>query len=119
MTTLQQQCEEIRKHVGLGWPNTYYFVHGQAKQDIKTLLAYIDELRRPSDATDIQRIVTLAEQYGENTIYSLDDIKTLLHALAESQRECAAYANAHAVLVAERTALQDKLFRLQSQALVL
>lgn len=45
MSTLEQQCEEIRKDLGLGWPNTYYFVHAKAKQDMKTLFDYIEELK--------------------------------------------------------------------------
>lgn len=94
MSDLEHQCEDIRLLCGSERLSRY-----ASWAEIDTLLAYIAELRRPSDAkeiAEIQRIHEVSAPYHfENPNAWKDYNKArlergkLLHALAESQRECA------------------------------
>lgn len=133
MTDLERQCDEIHKK--------FYesdFVKSKLQQfaeaepgfrewllgdrcnadldKVDTLLRYIAELRRPSDAKEIAQIqerhaedMRMLEKYpdlltNDDTMenwQSPNDIRTLLHALAESQRDNARWVNAHSNWQAE------------------
>lgn len=135
MTTLEQQCEEIRELWINGDSSTW------SSGSIKTLLDYIDELnerlsvcadqeaidilnakvyfaekelaelRRPSDAKEIAQIQGRVDSeyhiYGRESAHA--DIRTLLHALAESQRECAIQAQKRGRALAHLYELQKIL----------
>jgi hypothetical protein len=86
MSDLERQCEEIRNQY-LSGISADEKCH-PTKAAMRTLLAYIDELRRPSEAKEIQRILDTASCVTCPDALR-QDIRTLGRALAESQRECA------------------------------
>jgi hypothetical protein len=78
--------------------------------------------------TPVEQLIQRAETAARCVYISVDekvadDLAHLIHALVKAltdlQRDLASYASAHDALMAERAALQAKIFRLQSQALVL
>lgn len=47
MIELQQKVNEIKSEFSRqSWPHLYYFVHGDAKSHINTLINYIDVLEK-------------------------------------------------------------------------
>lgn len=87
MTDLERQFEEIRTR---RLASTKQFISDQMLADVDTLLAYISQLRRPSDAKEIAQIQERKFNLSMPACYArqaLEDCQTLLHALAESQRD--------------------------------
>jgi len=50
MTITREKIEEIRaRYADQSWPNYGYFVHGQARMDIRDLLEFIDQKQTPQE----------------------------------------------------------------------